>query len=111
LARRSKDVNQSRRLLSLAVVRDGMDRGGAAKLGCMGRQTVRNRVHQRKFVNRWKMGYHVADPCWAEPRIVDDCKQYDIRTWPERCGLDRLSTGRPEGNHVNGWPRDKRRCS
>ena len=27
LARRSKDVNQSRRLLSLAGVRDGMDRG------------------------------------------------------------------------------------
>ena len=45
LARRSKDVNQSRRLLSLAAVRDGMDRGGAAKIGCMGRQTVRNRVH------------------------------------------------------------------
>jgi hypothetical protein len=29
LARRSKDVNQSRRLLSLAEVRDGMDRGEA----------------------------------------------------------------------------------
>ena len=33
LARRSKDVNQSRRLLSLASVRDGMDRGSAAKIG------------------------------------------------------------------------------
>ena len=32
LARRSQDVNQSRRLLSLAAVRDGMDRGGAAKM-------------------------------------------------------------------------------
>ena len=31
LARRSKDVNQSRRLLSLAAVRDGMDRGAAAE--------------------------------------------------------------------------------
>ena len=31
LARRSKDVNQSRRLLSLAAVRDGMDRGSAAQ--------------------------------------------------------------------------------
>jgi putative transposase len=30
LARRSKDVNQSGRLLSLAAVRDGMDRGSAA---------------------------------------------------------------------------------
>ena len=34
LARRSKDVNQSRRLLSLAAVRDGMDRGGAARASC-----------------------------------------------------------------------------
>src|ERR1700691_3517340 len=31
LARRSKNVNQSRRLQSLAAVRDGMDRGSAAK--------------------------------------------------------------------------------
>ena len=37
LARRSKDVNQSRRLLSLAAVRDGMDRGSAAKIGGMDR--------------------------------------------------------------------------
>ena len=42
LARRSKDVNQSRRLLSLAAVRDGMDRGGAAKIGGMDRQTLRD---------------------------------------------------------------------
>ena len=40
LARRSKDVNQSRRLLSLAAVRDGMDRGSAAKIGGMDRQTL-----------------------------------------------------------------------
>ena len=46
LARRSKDVNQSRRLLSLAAVRDGMDRGGAAKIGGMDRQTLRDWVHR-----------------------------------------------------------------
>ena len=40
LARRSKDVNQNRRLLSLAAVRDGMDRGGAAKIGGMDCQTL-----------------------------------------------------------------------
>src|SRR5260370_40337321 len=40
LARRSKTVNQSRRLLSLAAVRDGMDRGSAAKIGGMGRPTL-----------------------------------------------------------------------
>jgi transposase len=46
LARRSKDGNQSRRLLSLAAVRDGMDRGGAAKVGGMDRQTLRDWVHR-----------------------------------------------------------------
>src|ERR1700728_2626540 len=46
LARRSKDVNQSRRLLSLAAVSDGMDRGGAAKVGGMDRQTLRDWVHR-----------------------------------------------------------------
>jgi hypothetical protein len=44
LARRSKTVNQSRRLLSLAAVRDGMDRGSAAKIGGMDRQTLRDWV-------------------------------------------------------------------
>ena len=46
LAKRSKDVNQSRRLLSLAAVRDGMDRGEAAKIGGMDRQTLRDWVHR-----------------------------------------------------------------
>ena len=46
LASRSKDVNQSRRLLSLAAVRDGMDRGAAAKIGGMDRQTLRDWVHR-----------------------------------------------------------------
>jgi transposase len=45
-ARRSKNVNQSRRLLSLAAVRDGMDRGAAAKIGGMDRQTLRDWVHR-----------------------------------------------------------------
>src|SRR6202161_4172390 len=46
LARRSKDVNQSRRLLSLAAVRDGTDRGAAARIGGMDRQTLRDWVHR-----------------------------------------------------------------
>jgi hypothetical protein len=46
LARRSKSVNQSRRLLSLAAVRDGMDRAAAAKIGGMDRQTLRDWVHR-----------------------------------------------------------------
>jgi hypothetical protein len=46
LARRSKDVNQSRRLPSLAAVRDGMDRGSAAMISGMDRQRLRDWVHR-----------------------------------------------------------------
>ena len=46
LPRRSKTVSQSRRPLSLAAVREGMDRGGAAKIGGMDRQTLRDWVHR-----------------------------------------------------------------
>src|SRR6202451_3140651 len=46
LARWSKDATQSRRLLSLAAVQDGMDRGSAAKIGGMDRQTLRDWVHR-----------------------------------------------------------------
>jgi hypothetical protein len=41
-ARRSKVVNQSRRLLSLTAVRGGMERGEAAKIGGTERQTLRD---------------------------------------------------------------------
>jgi transposase len=46
LARRSKDVSQSRRLLALAAVREGKDRAEAAKAGGMDRQTLRDWVHR-----------------------------------------------------------------
>jgi len=45
LAKRSKDNNQSRRLLSLAAVLDGMNRTDAARIGGMDRQTLRDWVH------------------------------------------------------------------
>jgi transposase len=67
LARRSKDANQSRRLLSLAAVRDGMDRGGAAKIGGMDRQTLRDWVHRfnaagpEGLIDNWTAG--------PEPRL------------------------------------------
>ncbi|MBU1335947.1 MAG: winged helix-turn-helix domain-containing protein [Alphaproteobacteria bacterium] len=46
LASRSKDVNQSRRLLSLAAVLDNMSRADAARMGGMDRQTLRDWVHR-----------------------------------------------------------------
>src|SRR5215813_6908434 len=70
LACRSKDVNQSRRLLSLAAVRDGMDRGSAAKIGGMDRQTLRDWVHRFNasgpdgLLNNWTEG--------PKPRLSDE---------------------------------------
>jgi transposase len=46
LAKQTKDANQSRRLLSLAAVRDGMSRTEAARIGGMDRQTLRDWVHR-----------------------------------------------------------------
>lgn len=46
LSRSCGDVNQSRRLLSLAAVLDGMNRTDAARIGGMDRQTLRDWVHR-----------------------------------------------------------------
>src|ERR1700709_1841667 len=46
LAAASKKANQSRRLLSLAAVQDGMNRTEAARIGGMDRQTLRDWVHR-----------------------------------------------------------------
>src|SRR5215210_7241710 len=42
----TKHANQSRRLLSLAAVLDGMSRTAAARIGGMDRQTLRDWVHR-----------------------------------------------------------------
>lgn len=46
LAVATRNANQSRRLLSLAAVRDGMNRTDAARIGGMDRQTLRDWVHR-----------------------------------------------------------------
>src|SRR3984957_2579979 len=62
LARRSKDANQSRRLLSLAAVLDGMDRGSAAEIGGMVCPTLRGWGHRfngwglEGLVDNWTEG-------------------------------------------------------
>ena len=42
----SKHANQSRRLLSIAAILDGMSRADAARIGGMDRQTLRDWVHR-----------------------------------------------------------------
>ena len=46
LAAATRNANQSRRLLSLAAVLDGMNRTEAARIGGMDRQTLRDWVHR-----------------------------------------------------------------
>ena len=46
LAAATRHANQSRRLLSLAAVVDGMNRTEAARIGGMDRQTLRDWVHR-----------------------------------------------------------------
>lgn len=46
LARASRDADQTRRLLSLAVIYDGGSRGAAARTGGVGRQIVRDWVER-----------------------------------------------------------------
>jgi len=44
LAKRTRDANQMRRLLALAEIYDGGSRGDAARIGGVGRQTIRDWV-------------------------------------------------------------------
>ena len=72
LAKRSKDNNQSRRLLSLAAALDGMNRTDAARIGGMDRQTLRDWVHRfneggpEGLLDQWAGG--------PEPRLTTEQK-------------------------------------
>ncbi len=61
-ATRSRDSAQTRRLLSIAAVYDGLDRGDAARIGGMDRQTLRDWVHRfnadgpEGLIDRWAGG-------------------------------------------------------
>ncbi len=52
LARRTRDADQGRRLLALAVIYDGGSRGEAARIGSVGLQTVRD----------WVLRFNAAGP-------------------------------------------------
>jgi transposase len=67
LAATTRNASQSRRLLSLAAVLDGMNRTEAARIGGMDRQTLRDWVHRfnahgpEGLVDTWSKG--------PEPRL------------------------------------------
>jgi transposase len=70
LAKRSKDANQSRRLLSLAAVCEGKDRTEAARIGGMDRQTLRDWVH--RFNADGPEGLRDLHGGGREPRLSQD---------------------------------------
>ena len=72
LAKEAKNVNQSRRLLSLAAVLDGMNRADAARVGCMDRQTLRDWVH--RFNEAGPEGLKDAWCGGPEPRLSPEQK-------------------------------------
>lgn len=67
LAEGSDDVNQSRRLLSVAAVLDGKSREDAAELGCVNRQTLRDWI--RRFNAAGPQGLNDARYGGPEPRL------------------------------------------
>ena len=89
LAARCRDANRSRRLLAIAAVYDGMNRGDAARIGGMDRQTLRDWVHRFNadgpdgLADRWTSG--------AQPRL-DATQKAELAAIVE-AGPDRAKDG------------------
>jgi len=85
LAAASKHANQSRRLLSLAAVLEGMNRTDAARIGGMDRQTLRDWVH--RFNERGPEGLK-DDWVHDRPRRLTTAQQAElaaiVETGPDR---------------------------
>ena len=85
LAAGTKNANQSRRLLSLAAVLEGMNRTDAARIGGMDRQTLRDWVH--RFNERGPDGLKDTWSKGNPPRLSAD-QQADltrlVETGPDR---------------------------
>jgi transposase len=85
LAARSRDANQSRRLLALAAILDGMSRGEAARIGGMDRQSLRDWVIRfnaegpEGLVNRASPGRR----CWLSAEQLRELSEV-VETGPDR---------------------------
>jgi transposase len=89
LAVATKNANQSRRLLSLAAVLEGMNRTDAARIGGMDRQTLRDWVH--RFNERGPDG---LKDTWSKgnPRRLSPHQQAELARLVET-GPDRAAHG------------------
>lgn len=97
LAAGVKDVRQARRLLSLAAAYDGMSRAEAARIGGMGRQTLRDRCpagyakHARE--EGWCVSMLTARMPYATWRALADLAcwmQISCISWPRSSGSARI---------------------
>jgi len=73
LAKQAEDADQARRLLSLAAVRDGMNRKAAAAIGAMDRQTLRDWVH--RFNEEGPVGLLNRKAPGPRPKLSPEQKQ------------------------------------
>ena len=89
LAVATKNANQSRRLLSLAAVLEGMNRTDAARIGGMDRQTLRDWVH--RFNERGPDGLKDTWSKGNPPRLSPD-QQTELARLVET-GPDRAAHG------------------
>src|SRR3712207_9511020 len=83
LAATTRNANQSRRLLSLAAVLDGMNRTDAARIGGMDRQTLRDWVH--RFNERGPDG---LKDVWSQGKPPRLCAAQQAEESMQNCGGD-----------------------
>ncbi len=93
LAGKAKDADQTRRLLALAAVYDGMDRATAARIGGMDRQTLRDWAH--RFNETGPDGLINVKPTGRRPKL--SAEQRDVLRELVEAGPD------PEKDGVVRW--------
>src|SRR4029078_11444786 len=82
LAASSRHAKQSRRLLSLAAVVDGMNRAEAARIGGMDRQTLRDWVHRFNAHGPEGLKDNLADG--SGPRLSPEQQAELVESGPDR---------------------------
>ena len=83
LAKKTRDANQSRRLLAIAEIYDGGSRGDAARIGGVGLQTIRDWV--LRFNARGPDGLMMARRQGGCPSSTS----LNARRWPASSRADR----------------------
>ena len=103
-AKRCSDTRQTRRLLALAAVYDGMNHSEAAKIGGMDRQTLRDWVH---WFKRARMAPPTASAtATTSPATMADRALMPRRRFTSTTGGIQAVTGAPHGLDGGAMERD-----